>query len=54
MHLKHSGQYWHDQGGQAILTFHSILLSQQFDKAWEEVKKFYLKPMELPKKCREV
>jgi len=35
-------------GGQAILTFRSIILSKQFDTAWEEIKKFYLKPLALP------
>ncbi len=48
MRLKRSGQHWDTQGGQAILTFRSILLSKQFDKAWEEVKNFYLKPISLP------
>ncbi len=46
--LKRSGQHWDDHGGQAILTFRSIILSKQFDTAWEEIKKFYLKPMTLP------
>jgi len=49
MRLKRSGQHWDDHGGQAILTFRSILLSKLFDTAWEEVKKFYYKPMALPK-----
>ena len=48
MRLKRSGQHWDDQGGQAILTFRSILLSKQFDKAWQEVKNFYYKPIALP------
>jgi len=49
MRLKRSSQHWDDQGGQAILTFRSILLSKQFDKAWQVVKDFYYKPLTLPK-----
>jgi len=48
MRLKRSGQHWDDKGGQAILTFRSILLSKQFDSAWEEVKNFYYKPIVPP------
>jgi len=48
MRLKRSGQHWLDKGGQAILTFRSILLSKQFDTAWNEVKKLYHKPIEMP------
>jgi len=48
MRLKRSGQHWDDKGGQAILTFRSILLSKQFDHAWEEVKNFYYKPIAAP------
>lgn len=48
MRLKRSGQHWDDLGGQAILTFRSILLSKQFDTAWEKIKNFYYKPMTLP------
>jgi len=48
MRLKRSGQHWDDDGGQAILTFRSILLSKQLDTAWEEVKKFYFRPIEPP------
>jgi len=49
MRLKRSGQDWDDDGGQAILTFRSILLSKQLDTVWEEVKKFYFTPIEPPK-----
>ena len=49
MRLKRSGQHWKDAGGQAILTFRSIVLSKQLDTAWEEVKKFYYQPIEPPK-----
>jgi len=46
--MKRSGQHWGDQGGQAILTFRSIILSKQFDTEWEEIKNSYLKPLALP------
>lgn len=49
MRCKRSGQRWADKGGQAILTFRSILLSQQLDDAWELVKCFYCQPIEPPK-----
>jgi len=38
-----------DLGGQAILTFRSILLSKQMGDAWELIRKLYLKPIEPPK-----
>lgn len=49
MRLKRSGQRWEDLGGQAILTFRSILLSKQMGDAWELIRKLYLKPIEPPK-----
>lgn len=49
MRCKRSGQRWEDEGGQAILTFRSILLSQQLEQAWTLLKSFYLKPIEPPK-----
>lgn len=48
MRLKRSGQRWEEYGGQAILTFRSILLSKQLNDAWELVKSFYLKPIQPP------
>jgi len=48
MRCKRSGQRWDDHGGQAILTFRSILLSKQMDDAWKLVKGFYLNPIEPP------
>lgn len=49
MRLKRSGQHWDEPGGQAILTFRSIVKSKQLDTAWNEVKKVYLDPIEAPK-----
>ena len=46
--LKRSGQRWDDEGGQAILTFRSLLLSQQFDTAWALVAKGYQQDITLP------
>lgn len=47
--LKRSGQRWDDKGGQAILTFRSILLSQQLNDAWDLLKSYYTRPIESPK-----
>lgn len=41
--LKRAGMSWTINGGQAILTFRSIIKSQRFDKAWELVAKKYRK-----------
>jgi len=49
MRCKRSGQRWEEYGGQAILTFRSILLSKQMNDAWKLVKNFYLKPIDPPK-----
>lgn len=49
MRLKRSGQRWDNKGGQAILTFRSILLSKQLDNAWDLIKNFYLQPLTPPK-----
>ncbi|HFB66850.1 MAG TPA: hypothetical protein ENJ60_15065 [Aeromonadales bacterium] len=48
MRCKRSGQRWEDHGGQAILTFRSILLSKQMDNAWTLIKDFYLNPIDPP------
>ncbi len=48
MRCKRSGQRWEEHGGQAILTFRSILLSKQMDNAWTLLKNFYLSPIERP------
>jgi len=49
LRCKRSGQRWELEGGQAILTFCSILLSKQLDNAWDLIKEFYHQPIELPK-----
>jgi len=49
MRCKRSGQRWEDHGGQAILTFRSILLSNQMDNAWNLIKNLYFNPIEPPK-----
>jgi hypothetical protein len=49
MRCKRSGQRWEDKGGQAILTFRSILLSKQLDDAWKLIKNIYHQPIEPPK-----
>ena len=38
---KRAGQRWEHDGGQAILRFRSLLLSNQLDTAWEYVKSHY-------------
>lgn len=48
MHCKRSGQRWENKGGQAILTFRAILLSNQLDDAWELIKSVYLRPIAPP------
>ena len=49
LRLKRSGQRWDDDGGQAILTFRSLVKSKQFDQAWELIKDFYQQNLQLPK-----
>ncbi len=48
LRLKRSGQRWDDDGGQAILTFRSLVKSKQFDQAWELIKDFYQQNLQLP------
>jgi hypothetical protein len=48
LRIKRSGQRWDDEGGQAILTFRSLVKSNQFDQAWELVKGFYQHNLQLP------
>ena len=33
--MKCSGMSWGDEGGQAVLTFRSLIQSDRFDAAWE-------------------
>ncbi|MDE2759865.1 MAG: hypothetical protein OXH90_06140 [Paracoccaceae bacterium] len=35
--LKKSGMHWEMEGGQAILTFRSLVKSKRFDSAWERI-----------------
>ena len=49
MRLKRSGQHWNNDGGQAILNFRAILLSQCLDDAWKLVEGFYYQPITPPK-----
>lgn len=49
MRLKRSGQHWNDDGGQAILTFRALLLSQRLNDAWKLIEGFYYQPIESPK-----
>jgi hypothetical protein len=47
--LKRSGMRWTNKGGQAILSFRSLIKSERFDKAWNLLKNNYTKLIELPK-----
>jgi hypothetical protein len=47
--LKRSGMRWTNKGGQAILSFRSLIKSERFDKAWNLLKNNYIKLVELPK-----
>lgn len=49
LRLKRSRQRWDDDGGQAILTFRSLVKSNLFDQAWELVNSFYQHDLHLPK-----
>ncbi len=48
LRLKRSGQRWDDDGGQAILTFRTLVKSKLFDHAWELIKDFYQHDLQLP------
>jgi hypothetical protein len=47
--LKRSGMHWTNKGGQAILSFRSLIKSGRFDKAWDLLKNNYIKLIDLPK-----
>lgn len=47
--LKRSGMRWTNKGGQAILSFRSVIKSDRFDKAWNLLKDNYIKLVEMPK-----
>jgi hypothetical protein len=44
--MKRSGMSWLDEGGQAILTFRSLIQSERFDRAWHRITSFYKVPVE--------
>jgi len=46
--LKLSGMCWKENGGQAILTFRSLLQSELFDLAWKLLSKEYISDIKLP------
>ena len=46
--LKRSGMCWGMEGGQSILTFRSLLQSERFDQAWEELSAKYKSNIVLP------
>ena len=48
LRLKRSGQRWDDEGGQAILTFRTLVKSKLFDQAWELIKCFYQQNLQRP------
>ena len=35
--MKKAGQRWGHSGGQAILTFRSLVKSERFDRAWRAI-----------------
>jgi hypothetical protein len=41
LRCKRAGQRWEQAGGQAILRFRSLLLSNQFDTAWDFIASHY-------------
>ena len=45
--MKRSGMSWLNEGGQAILTFRSLIQSDRFDRAWKRITGFYKVPVEL-------
>lgn len=46
--LKRSGMRWRHEGGQAILTFRSLVQSDRFDRAWKLLADAYKRPVSLP------
>jgi hypothetical protein len=52
LRCKRAGQRWEHKGGQAILRFRALLLSNQFDTAWDFIASTYknteIKWLELP------
>jgi hypothetical protein len=48
--LKRSGMRWHLDGGQAILTFRSLVQSGSFERGWRLVADHYKQTVTLPEK----
>lgn len=46
--MKCSGMSWGDEGGQAILTFRSLIQSDRFDAAWQLLTAGFHRPVALP------
>jgi len=46
--LKRSGMRWRHAGGQAVLSFRSLLQSDRFDRAWPLLATAYKKTVEVP------
>ena len=46
--LKRSGMRWRHDGGQAILTFRSLVQSDRFERAWSLLKSGYRKDVSVP------
>ena len=47
--LKRSGMRWQMHGGQAILSFRSLIKSNRFDKAWDIISLTYKGVVDMPK-----
>jgi hypothetical protein len=47
--LKRSGMRWATDGGQAILTFRSLVQSDRFDRGWQMLADVYKRTVKLPK-----
>ena len=48
--MKQSGMRWREEGGQAILTFRSLVQSDRFDRAWKLLARTYRATVTLPHK----
>jgi len=46
--LKRSGMRWGNEGGQAILTFRSLVQSNRFDRAWDLLSACYTQEVKVP------
>ena len=46
--LKRSGMRWRHEGGQAVLTFRSLVQSDRFDRGWALLRSAYVGDVELP------